>query len=220
MHSETTSPQETGDSFSRRFDRASVLLALGTLLIVGWTAWLRFGPPPGLEPLAVGSALPPLGLRNLETAEPLVLLGLKGKVVWIVFWTASSSSSQASLSRLERVWRRLGPHRRFSLVTAAVDWEQPERVRTALAEAHETVPAYLASPETRQRFGAEQADPPLHLLIDAQGRVAALARGGAQETIDRLAAQVQGWLEDLDPLGSTRFAVIPPKGVVGLRARR
>ena len=51
------------------------------------------------------------------------------------------------------------------------------------------------------------------LLIDAQGRIAALARGEGQETINRLAAQVQSWLEEMDPLGKTRFAKTNPAGL-------
>ncbi|MGZ3472402.1 MAG: hypothetical protein ACXVA6_20735 [Isosphaeraceae bacterium] len=82
----------------------SVLLALVTLVLVGWTAWLRFGPASRPEPPAVGLALPPLRLLDLETAEPLVLLGAKGKVTWIVFWSAGSPSGRASLSKLEGVW--------------------------------------------------------------------------------------------------------------------
>ena len=62
------------------------------------------------------------------------------------------------------------------MVTAAINSDQPERVRAALAEIHVTVPAYLAGPETLRRFGAELADPPLHLLVDGEGRIAALVR--------------------------------------------
>jgi hypothetical protein len=206
MNYETSSEQANGDSPSRRLDWVSLLMALATVAIVGWTAWLRFGPVPRPEPPAVGSALPPLRLLDLETSEPLVLLGLKGKVAWIVFWSAGSPSGGASLSRLEGVWKRLKSHRRFTLLTAAVNSDQPERVRAALAEIHATLPAYLAGPGTRRRFGAELADPPLHILIDGEGRIAALVRRGGQETINRLAAQVQGWLEEMDPLGNTRFA--------------
>ena len=116
-------------------------MALVTLVLVGWTAWLRFGPASRPEPPAVGLALPPLRLLDLETAEPLVLLGAKGKVTWIVFWSAGSPSGRASLSKLEGVWKRLKSHRRFTMVTAAINSDQPERVRTALAEIHATVPA-------------------------------------------------------------------------------
>ena len=212
-HSETSHPQEIDESPSHRLDRVSVLLALVTLVLVGWTAWLRFGPASRPEPPAVGLALPPLRLLDLETAEPLVLLGAKGKVTWIVFWSAGSPSGRASLSKLEGVWKRLKSHRRFTMVTAAINSDQPERVRAALAEIHVTVPAYLAGPETLRRFGAELADPPLHLLVDGEGRIAALVRGAGQDAINRLAAQVQSWLEEMDPLGKTRFAKTNPAGL-------
>jgi len=90
MHSETSRSQEIDESPSHRLDRVSVLLALVTLVLVGWTAWLRFGPASRPEPPAVGQALPPLRLLDLETAEPLVLLGAKGKV-------AGSSSGRQDL---------------------------------------------------------------------------------------------------------------------------
>jgi len=202
MHSETSRPQEIDESPSHRLARVSVLSALVTLVLVGWTAWLRFDPASRPEPPAVGLALPPLRLLDLETAEPLVLLGAKGKVTWIVFWSAGSPSGRASLSKLEGVWKRLKSHRRFTMVTAAINSDQPERVRAALAEIHATVPAYLAGPETLRRFGAELADPPLHLLVDGEGRIAALVRGAGQDAINRLAAQVQSWLEEMDPLGN------------------
>ena len=206
MNSETSKGQTSGNSTTRRLDRVSVLLALVTLVLVGWTAWLRFRPASRPEPPAVGQALPPLRLLDLQTAEPLILLGAKGKVTWIVFWSAISPSGRASLSNIEGVWKRLRSHRRFTMVTAAASSEQPERVRSALAEIHTTVPAYLAGPETLRSIGAELADPPLHVLVDGEGQIAALVRGSGQETIDRLAAQAQGWLEEMDPLGNSRFA--------------
>jgi len=98
------------------------------------------------------------------------------------------------------------------MVTAAVNSDQPERVRAALAEIHAAVPAYLAGPETLRRFGAELADPPLHLLVDGEGQIAALVRGAGQDTINRLAAQVQRWLEEMDPLGNARFAKTNAEG--------
>jgi len=212
MHSETSRTQEIDESPSCRLDRVSVLLALVTFVLVGWTAWLRFGPAFRPEPPAVGQALPPLRLLDLETAEPLDLLGAKGKVSWIVFWSAGSPSGRAGLSQLEGVWKRLKSHRRLTMVTAAVNSDQPERVRAALAEIHAAVPAYLAGPETLRRFGAELADPPLHLLVDGEGQIAALVRGAGQDTINRLAAQVQRWLEEMDPLGNARFAKTNAEG--------
>src|SRR5271157_3281845 len=38
-------------------------------------------------------------------------------------------------------------------------------------------------------------------------------RGAGQDAINRLAAQVQSWLEEMDPLGKTRFAKTNPAGL-------
>jgi hypothetical protein len=191
---------------SWHFDWLSLMMALVTVLIVGGAAWLRFAPPSSIEPPAVGSVLPPLRLLDLKSSEPLVLLGLKGKIVWLVFWSPGSQTGRKVLPQLEKAWRRLRPHGRFSMVAAAVDSPQSERAREAVAEIHATLPVYLATPETRHRFGVQDADPPLHLLIDERGQIAALARGAGPETIDRLASQARAWLDELDPMRNTRFA--------------
>ncbi len=217
MSSETR--RSSGDVKPRfpKIDWLSVVLAAVTVALVGWTAWLRFGPASRPEPPAVGQTLPPIRLLDLETAEPRLVLGSKGKVTWIVFWSADSPSATASLLKLEGVWKRLKSHKRFTMVTAAANSDRPQRVRDALAEIHAAVPAYLAGPETLRRFGAEQADPPLHLLIDGEGRIAALLRGAGQDAINRLADQVETWLEEMEPLGNTRFAGSAQAGLPSLR---
>ena len=208
MNLETSRTQANGNSPSHRLDRVSVLSALVTLVLVGWTAWLRFDPASRPEPPAVGLALPPLRLLDLETAEPLVLLGAKGKVTWIVFWSAGSPSGRASLSKLEGVWKRLKSHRRFTMATAAINSDQPVGC-VELAMTHRSASRCVFT----TCFGAELADPPLHLLVDGEGRIAALVRGAGQDAINRLAAQVQRWLEEMDPLGNTRFARTNPAGL-------
>ena len=202
----TVTDVDRGSRRSRRVDRLSLGLAVLTLIFLGWTAWLRFGPPSAPEPPSIGSALPPVKLLDLETGEPRLLVGLKGKVVWVVFWSAGSPSCQTVLPRLERAWKRLRLHRGFMFAAAATDFAEPDRVRAALAQSRTTLPAYLAAPETLRRLGARPADLPLHYLIDADGRVAAMARGDGQDTIDRLTAEAREWLEHLGPLESTRFA--------------
>jgi hypothetical protein len=215
----STTPDEDQQP-AGRLDRVSLLLAAATLAFVSGAAWLKFRAPAEPEPPTVGSTLPPLRLLNLETSEPLFLLGLKGKVIWLTFWSAGSPSGRAVLPRLEDAWRRLRSHGRFTLVAAAVDADHPEQVRGALKDIRASLPAYLATPETRRRFGADQADPPLHLLIDSDGRVAALVRGAGRETIDRLSGQVQGWLEELEPLGPIRFAQLDAASPPARSARR
>jgi hypothetical protein len=220
MESAATDPESESGTASRRPDRISVVLVLLTGAMVVGTAWLRFGPAQEVEPPTVGSALPPVRLLDLQTSEARILFGVNGKVVWVVFWSANSPSGQSVLPRLETAWKRLSLHRCFTMVAAATNAYEPQSVRAALALAGATLPVYLATPETLRNFGVKQADPPLHFLIDGDGRIAAMAQGADQETIDRLSVQARKRLEYLDPAGGTRFAAIPPRNVVTARGLR
>jgi hypothetical protein len=55
------------------------------------------------------------------------------------------------------------------------------------------------------------AIPPLHVLIDEDGRILALARGAGRPTIARIADQARRRLAELDPLDHTRFAHAVPR---------
>ena len=90
------------------------------------------GTPP--EAPGIGSLLPPVRLLDLQTNEPSLLVGARGKVVWVVFWSAGSSSSRSLLPRLEAAWKRLKLHRGFTLVAAA-DATGRDQVRAELAQA-------------------------------------------------------------------------------------
>jgi hypothetical protein len=195
----------------RRIDWFSGLMAGVAVAASLGAAWFYFGRHPRESSLVVGSPAPLLQLIDLETSEPLVLAGLHDKVVWIVFWSAGSASGPSSLPVIARAWSRLKEHRRFGMAAAAIDSE-PARVRAVVAESGFEMPVYLASPESRRRFNAEVADPPLNVLLDAEGKVAAIARGTAPQTIDRLTRQASRLLEELDPQGRTRFAGQPSTG--------
>lgn len=218
--------QETGQSLGsskqpvRRIDWPSALLAAIALAALGWATWRHLVRVDRQTPLAVGSYVPPFALLDLEKSERLLMAGQKGKIRWLVFWSADSNRGRDDLARLVPFWTRLRRHDRFSPVAAAVDFDRPDRVRSALSEIHATFPAYLAPAETLQRFGVRTSDPPLHVLVDAEGRIAVLARAESLEAIRRLAAQVQGWLDELDPRGPSRFAMIPPIKVVATPGRR
>jgi hypothetical protein len=97
-------------------------------------------------------------------------------------------------------------HRRFALVTAAIESEDPAVVRAAVAASGVDLPVYLAGPETRRRYHTQTADPPLHIVIDTGGQVVTMARHAGPDTIDRIAKQVRRRLDELDPIGETRFA--------------
>ena len=154
--------------------------------------WLRVRRMPENEPPAVGSLAPPLRLLDLETSEPIVLVGLRGKVVWIVFWSADSNSVGSSLAAIEPAWSTLKAQGRFAMVAAAVEADKPTHVRAAAVASGVKLPVYLASAETRRRFGARLADPPLNILIDADGRIATIARGPARKQLTGSPTKLRG----------------------------
>ncbi len=190
----------------RRIDAMTGLMTLVTLVALAGAAWLRFGRASSSEPATVGAEAPPLRLTDLETAEPIVLVGLSDKVTWVVFWSAAAPSGRSCLAELAAPSRRLRMHRRFAVVPAAIEIDDPAKVRAAARDAEFPFPVYLTGPETRRRFHAEDADPPLHVLIDAGGRILAMARGGDPQTIARVAEIAGRRLDEIDPLGELRFA--------------
>ena len=121
----------------RRIDSMSGLMMLVTLAALAGSAWLRFGrsSAPEASTVAVGAEAPPLRLIDPETSEPVVLVGLNSKVVWVVFWSAASPSGRSCLAELEAASKRLRAHRRFAMVTAAVESDDPAAVREAVEAA-------------------------------------------------------------------------------------
>src|SRR5437870_2539718 len=100
----------------RKLDWPSALMALVACAALGWVAWLRFGPGTPVAPPAVGAVAPPLRLLDLQQGQPLVLAGLRGRVVWLTFWSVNSSTVKHDLSALEAAWQHLKPWRQFALV--------------------------------------------------------------------------------------------------------
>jgi hypothetical protein len=190
----------------RGFDKVSAAMALVTTVMLAWAAWLRFGPPPAPEAPAVGASAPALRLVDLSTSEPLVLLGLKGKVVWITFFSVAAPPPANDLTALEAVWKRFKLRPRFAMAALDVESDRPDRLRAAVAAAGTTMPTYLAAPETCRAFGVDLGRLPLHILLDPSGRVAAVAQGRGAPTLNRLGDQAERWLDEVEPLGKTRFA--------------
>ena len=94
------------------------------------------------------------------------------------------------------------------MAAVAIEADHPDRVRAVRSEAKASLPVYLAPAETRRRFGATAKHVPFHVLIDETGHVGALARGDAPGDLDRLTRQAEQWLDEIEPLGPTRFAYI------------
>ena len=190
----------------RRIDGVTAIMIVVTAVSLLGAAWLRTRRPTADEPPTVGGIAPPLRLLDLETSEPVVLVGLRGKVVWVVFWSADSSSARSDLAAVESAWTSLKALARFAMVPAAVETDHPDRVREVTAETGAKLPVYLASAETRRRFGAGEAKAPLHVLIDADGHIATIARGMSEQTTNRITSQARKLLDELGPIDDTRFA--------------
>jgi hypothetical protein len=192
----------------RRIDGITGVMVVVTVASLLGAVWLRTRRPLEHEPAVVGSLAPPLRLLDLETSEPIVLVGLRGKVVWVVFWSADSSSVGSSLAAIGSAWGELKTEPRLATAAAAVEVGDRDRVRVraAAAESGVKLPVYLATAETRRRFGALQADPPLNVLIDGDGHIATIARGTSPQTIERITAQARRMLDELGPVDETRFA--------------
>lgn len=196
----------------RRVDAMTGVMMLVTLVALAGAGWLRFGrsPSPRASSATVGAEAPPLHLIDPETSEPVVLVGLNDKVVWVVFWSAASPSGRSCLAEVQKASRRLRMHRRFALVVAATEVDDPAIARAAARAAEFQQPVYLAGPETRRLFHAENVDPPLHVLMDTGGRVIAMARGQGDPTVGRMAEQARRRLDEIDPDGEMRFASAMP----------
>jgi hypothetical protein len=190
----------------RSIDWLSALMATVTVTALLGAAWLRSGSFNSRPSLSVGDRVPVLQLVDLDSSEPIVMAGLNGKVVWIIFWSAEGPAASSRLAAIARASKGIRAHRRFSLLTAAAPADKPDQVRAVIAESGVDLPVYLASAESLHRFAAENTEPPLNVLIDAEGQVIAIARGAGDATLDRLADQAKRRLDELDPMGNTRFA--------------
>jgi hypothetical protein len=190
----------------RRIDGITAVMVVVTVASLLGAVWLRTRRPPEQETAVVGSLAPPLRLLDLESSEPIVLVGLRGKVVWVVFWSADSEAVGSSLAAIGSAWGKLKAEPRLAMATAAVEVGDRDRVRAAAAVSGVKLPVYLATAETRRRFGALQADPPLNVLIDGDGHIATIARGTSPQTIERITAQARRMLDELGPVDETRFA--------------
>jgi hypothetical protein len=195
----------------RRIDPISAMMSVVTVAAIVGVAWLRYGPASSSDrssavELAMDAEAPPLRLLDVRTSEPMVLIGLGDRIVWVVFWSAAAPSGRECLEEMERAWERLRSHRRFAMVAAAVEVGNPASVRGVMEGGGIHLPVYLSSTETQRQFHVQGGDPPLHVLIDVGGHVIAMARHAGRPTIDRIADQVRRRLDELDPIGETRFA--------------
>lgn len=185
-----------------RVDRVSAVLALATAVALAVLAYRQFRPEPIGEPPRIGSLAPPLALVDPVTGRPTLVLAEPGRVVWVTFWASAGAASSAETAQLERIWRRFRARRPFALIVATLDDAEAARLRTALAGSAPDLPIYVATPATRRAYGVNT--PPLHFLIDEDGRVVAAVRGDGGN-LEGMARQATDLLDAIEPPGG-RFA--------------
>ena len=188
-------------------DWISALLALAASLLIavsgyGWLMGSSNGETKPERP-SVASIPPPLRLIDPITGEPVVLIGLQGKVVWVSFISAASKNAQADYDALSKVWKGLHLHRKFAMAVVASPSEDRAAIKGLIRAASEKLPTYIAAKETAAAYGVNASNLPFHLVLDPSGKVGAI---GGEGMIDRLAKDATQWLEEIEPSGWTRFA--------------
>jgi hypothetical protein len=199
---------QDGDDEPRESVRFHLALAFVAVVLLAGAAWLRFGPGLSSGRVVMGGPMPPTRLTGLHDAGSRLLLGVEGRALWLVFLPVEPAEPAAVLPALVAAWDRLKDDPRFGMAVAATDALGPEHARAALEPYRGKLPLYLAGPDAPRSFGVEASGEPWHFLVDPRGRVAAVARGSGEETVDRLAKMASDWLDALAPLPDVRFRLV------------
>lgn len=194
------------DDEPRGRDRFNLALAVVALALLAGAAWLRFGA--GSAASVMGEPMPPTRLSGLHDAGPRLLLGMEGRILWLVLLPVEPAEAEPVLPELVAAWDQLKDDPRFGMAVAATDPLGVEHAGAALETYRGKLPLYLAGVDVPRSLGVEASGEPWHFLVDPQGRVAAVARGSGKETVDRLARMASGWLDGLAPAVEARFRLV------------
>lgn len=195
---------DDGEAGAPPRDRVSLILAVLTIALIVGAAGLRFGPGVFSGPIRVGEPMPPTRLTGLHEPDSRLLLGVEGRVLWLVFVSTEGAGAGPILPELETAWKTLRTNHRFGMAVAAVDPSGPDRARQALVSYKGRLPLYLGGDAPRS-FGVDPGGGPWHFLIDPHGRVAAVARGSGADTVRRLSRMASDWLDAMSPAADVRF---------------
>lgn len=175
------------------------------LALLAASAWLWLGVGKRSSPPVVGSRFPPTRLERFNDADPFLVLGLEGRITWLVFLPVNAPEGLEPLDQLEPFQRELRSNRRFSMIAATIDRTGPDHPSSALQEYRGRLPLYVAGGEVQRLFGVERAGSPRHILIGPRGRIDLIVDGADRETIDRVAQRARLWLDVLAPPRDARF---------------
>lgn len=203
-------PYDEGDDpreDASRWTAGQSAAVAAALALVAASAWIYLGFRNRSAPLLVGSRFPPTRFERFEDADPLLVLGLEGRVTWLVFLPIDAREGLEPLAQLESHWREFRSNSRFSLVAATVDHQRPVS-SSALGEYRGRLPLYVADGDVQHLFGVDRVESLRHILIGPRGRIDVIANGSDQETIDRVARRARLWLDALAPPRDARFFLV------------
>jgi len=204
----TVEPEAAGDGSRENRPRCSVCPSVSMVIALAFlaaSAWLWLGVGERSSPPVVGSRFPPTRLERLKDADPLLVLGLEGRVTWLVFLPIDAPGGLELLAQLEPFQRQFRSNRRFSLIAATVGSNGPDHPSATLEGYRGHLPLYVADGDVQRLFGVDRVDSPRHILIGPRGRIDLIADGSSRETIDRVARRTRLWLDALAPPRDARF---------------
>lgn len=184
--------------------RPSAALAISFGLLAA-SACLWWGVGERSSPPVVGSRFPPTQLERLEGADPFLVLGLEGRVTWLVFLPVDAAEGLEPLAQLEPFQREFRSNRRFSLIAATIDARGPDHRSLALREYQGRLPLYVAGGDAQRLFGVERVGSARHILIGPRGRIDLIADGSGRQTMERVASRARLWLRAMAPPRDARF---------------
>ena len=147
--------------------RAGLLVAVALLAACG-------GDPGNVQPGA-GAQLPQVALTSLRAEAPTTTAALRGDALIINFWATWCGPCRREMPSLERLSRRLAPHR-VRVIGVTVD--QDLNLAREFVRAHGlTFPNYVDGHEKTLQSALRVRALPETLLVNADGAIAARIAG-------------------------------------------
>jgi hypothetical protein len=162
------------------------------------------GPParPAEEEAGVGKAAPAFSLERLDAnpdpkskrEQRLALADLEGRIVVMSLWTAGS---QPSVAALPEVMEATAPFADAAVTLLAInDRDGREAAGKAVAALPQRPTVLLdAKGLVRTNLGLSKLETPFHVVVDREGRIAAVIRGADAEALDALRRKVAAVVE-------------------------
>lgn len=136
---------------------------------------------------AVGD-IPPAYVGKTADDTPVMLDGLKGKVVVLSYWATWCPHCLKELPVLENIQRAVGPEHLQVIAVDTEPWRVFRRVERQLKPTVHLQLAYDPGDKGQQAYGVNAI--PLMVIVGRDGRIAAIHRGYGEDAIDGIVADI------------------------------